>query len=138
VGLHFAKKRQQNKCMMGWVCIFCKKAKMKPQMQEPRLKRQKGYETYYGTKMRLQEVEEDGIHMWWSHSKSKNTKWIVTCLCFHKNCTHKWTPPYVGIVEQWVAFIKKEKKGGKKKQTPSAQGVYIDSLPAFPFLPSKC
>jgi hypothetical protein len=39
---------------------------MKPQMQEPRFKRQKGYETYYGTKMRLQEEEEeeeDGIHM---------------------------------------------------------------------------
>ncbi len=35
---------------------------MKPQMQEPRFQRQKGYETYYGTKMRLQQ-EEDGIHM---------------------------------------------------------------------------
>jgi hypothetical protein len=66
---------------MGWVCIVCKKAKMKPQMQEPRLKRQKGDETYYGTKMRLQQ-EEDGIHMSWSHSNHKTQNGLSLACVF--------------------------------------------------------
>jgi len=130
VGLHFAKKRQQNKCTMGWVCIVCKKAKMKPQMQEPRFKRLWNILWYQN--------ETSARRRWYTHVvitfKSQNTKWIVPSLCFHKNCTHKWTPPYVGIVKQWVGFFKKEKKG-RKKRTPSPQGMYIDSLSCLPIPP---
>jgi hypothetical protein len=74
--------------------------------------------------MRLQqeEEEEDGIHMSWSHSKSQNTKWIVPCLCFHKNCTHKWTPPYVRYCEAMGRFFlrrrKKEERKKSKRQAP--------------------
>lgn len=149
--MHFCVKlKRKGNSSNGWVCILQKKgnktnawwgkfalfAKRLKWNHKCKNRDSKGYETYYGTKMRLQQ-EEDGIHMSWSHSNHKTQNGLsLPCVFTRIAHTSELHPMWVlwrngvGIVKQWVGFCKKEKKG-----TPIAQGMYIDSISCLPIPP---